>query len=221
MKEKIDVFTKYCKEKFALDSVVEYNYHSLSVCLIDCIYSLRAKYFVVTIPIVDRYSQAFMRGDKYAEGDTLKDLLSHIDECGGIDHFVDRILKNHQKLGRNIPKEQVLVNFANTLIKMGINTMRDFQKYKDQEKLEMEIRSIPGLGDAAVNYIFMLAGDPGRCKPDVHIHRCLMDALGEDMSNDKCQALFQGTVENLQVEYPGLTVRQLDGIIWQEYQSKR
>lgn len=72
---------------------------------------------------------------------------------------------------------------------------------------------------AGVNYIFMLAGDPNRCKPDVHIHRCIKDALGYGISNEECQMLFRGTVEILNGTYPRLTVRDLDSIIWQKYQN--
>ena len=43
----------------------------------------------------------------------------------------------------------------------------------------------------------MLAGDPDRVKPDVHIHHCITDALEYDVSNKACQEIFTGAVEIL------------------------
>ena len=67
--------------------------------------------------------------------------------------------------------------------------------------------------------MFMLAGDPSRCKPDTHIHHCIRDALGYDISNDDCQTLFTETTKLLKKDYQSLTVRKLDYIVWQSYSS--
>ena len=42
-------FSQYCESTFDLTSQSEYGYQSLSVCLLDCVYSLRARYYDVTI----------------------------------------------------------------------------------------------------------------------------------------------------------------------------
>ncbi len=220
MNENTNAFVTYCNKNFNLKETVNYNYHSLPICLIDCIYSLRAKYFAVTVPIVERYAKRFMRGNKYAAGDRLDDVFNHIQSCGGVQAFVDNTLKNHQKLGANIPKEEVFLALTNRLLALNIHTIEDFQQFKDQELLEREIRSIRGMGDAGVNYLFMLAGDPNRCKPDVHIHHCITDACGHDVSNEECQIILTEAVSILKRSNSGLTVRQLDGIIWQNYQAK-
>lgn len=220
MNKNIENFVNYCKKNLDFNETTNYNYQSLSVCLIDCIYSLRAKYFIVTVPIVERYASSYMRKDKNASGDTLMDLVKHIEECGGTKQFADKIMKNHQKLGRDIPKEEVLYILAQKLLSCGINTMEDFQNFKDEDTLEKAIRSVKGMGDAGTNYLFMLAGNPNRCKPDVHIHHCIKDACGVDVSNQECQRIFKEAVEILKNDYPTLTVRKLDGIIWQKYQAK-
>ena len=66
----------------------------------------------------------------------------------------------------------------------------------------------------------MLAGDPNRCKPDVHIHRSIKDAFGFDVSNDDCQIIFSQAVDLLKSKYPNLTVRLLDNIVWEKYSGK-
>lgn len=213
-------FADYCEQNFDIQYRQSNQYKSLSVCLIDCVYSLRARYFAVTIPVVDRYAAAYMNGDRDNSGDTVSMLLSRIEEAGGPNEFAEKVLQNHQKLAGNIPKEQVCYKLAQYLKLLHIDTLEDFQGFESQELLEVVIRSVKGIGDAGANYLFMLAGDPNRCKPDVHIHRCIVDVCGCDISNEECQVLFSETVEYLNKKYPDLTVRQLDGIIWTYYQSR-
>lgn len=143
-------------------------------------------------------------------------------ENGGPQKFADNVLKNYQKLGGKaaIPKENVCYQLARYLSYLHIDTLEDFRNFESQELLEIVIRAVKGMGDAGVNYLFMLAGDPNRCKPDVHIHRCIKDACGCNVSNEECQKLFTDTVYCLNRKYPNLTVRNLDGIIWRKYQSK-
>ena len=214
-------FSQYCEFTFDLSAQSDYGYRSLSVCLLDCVYSLRARYYDVTVPIVERYAEMYMNGDPHASGDTVSMLLRRMDERG---HraFAETVLMNHQKLGgkKQIPKEEVCYQLARYLRDLHIETIEDFQNFESQEILEIVIRAVNGLGDAGVNYLFMLAGDPNRCKPDVHIHHCIRDACGHDIGNDGCQTLFTDAVKLLRKQYPNLTVRGLDGIIWRVYQSR-
>ena len=217
-----DQFAKYCDANFDLTTQSEYGYQSLSVCILDCVYSLRAKYYAVTIPIVERYANVYMGGDSRASGDTVSLLIKRMDEKGHKE-FADQVLRNQQKLGgkKQIPKEEVCYQLARYLRDLHIETIEDFQNFESQEILEIVIRAVNGLGDAGVNYLFMLAGDPDRCKPDVHIHHCVRDACGHDISNEECQLLFTDAVKLLRNQYPNLTVRGLDGIIWRAYQIGR
>ena len=215
-------FANYCESTFELSTQSDYAYRSLSVCILDCVYSLRAKYYAVTLPIVERYAAAYMDRDSHASGDTVSMLLNRMDDVGH-KAFADHVLRNQQKLGgkKQIPKEEVCYQLARYLRDLHIETIEDFQSFESQEILEIVIRAVNGLGDAGVNYLFMLAGDPDRCKPDVHIHHCIRDACGYDVSNEECQILFTDAVTMLKNKYPNLTVRGLDGIIWREYQSGR
>ena len=212
-------FAEYCEAAFDMTTQSEYGYRSLSVCILDCVYSLRAKYYAVTMPIIERYADAYMGGNSYASGDTVSMLMNRMDEKGH-KAFAEQVLRNQQKLGgkKQIPKEEVCYQLARYLRDLHIETMEDFQNFESQEILEIVIHAVNGLGDAGVNYLFMLAGDPNRCKPDVHIHQCIRDACGYDISNEACQELFADTVRILRRKYPSLTVRGLDGIIWRAYQ---
>lgn len=221
MHELATQFAKYCESTFDLSTQSDYGYQSLSVCLLDCVYSLRARYYDVTVPLVRRYANMFMNGDLHGSGDTVSMLLHRMDDIGHL-AFAEKVLINHQKLGgkKHIPKEEVCYQLARYLRDLHIETIEDFQHFESQEILEIVIRAVNGLGDAGVNYLFMLAGDPNRCKPDVHIHHCVRDACGHDISNEDCQVLFTDAVTILRVQHPNLTVRGLDGIIWRAYQIR-
>ena len=221
MHEFAERFAAYCRNSLDLESQNDYGYRSMSVCILDCVYSLRARYYQVTMPVIERYAAMYLDGNKYAEGDTVSMLLQRMEEQGGPEAFAEKVLGNHQKLGgkRKIPKEAVCFQLARYLKDLHIETIEDFQKFESQEILEIVIRAVDGLADAGTNYLFMLAGDPDRCKPDVHSHRCVRDVCGSDVSNEACQELFSDTVKLLQSTYPNLTVRGLDGIIWRKYQE--
>ena len=221
MHELATQFAKYCESTFDLSTQSDYGYQSLSVCLLDCVYSLRARYYDVTVPLVQRYANMFMNGNPHASGDTISMLLRRMDDIGHYD-FAGKVLINHQKLGgkKHIPKEEVCYQLARYLRDLHIETIEDFRHFESQEILEIVIRAVNGLGDAGVNYLFMLAGDPNRCKPDVHIHHCIRDACGHDISNEDCQTLFTDAVKKLRTQHPNLTVRGLDGIIWRAYQIR-
>ena len=219
MHELAERFSKYCESNLDLTIQAEYDYRSLSVCILDCVYSLRARYFNITVPIIECYANLYMNGDSHTPGDTVSMLLQRMDEIGH-QAFAEKVVKNHQKLGgkKQIPKEEVCYQLARYLRDLHIETIEDFQNFESQEILEIVIRAVNGLGDAGVNYLFMLAGDPNRCKPDVHIHHCIRDACDHDISDEDCQVLFTDAISLLREKYPNLTVRGLDGIIWRAYQ---
>ena len=211
-------FVEFCKNNLDLDESCNFDvYSSLSVCIIDCIYSLQARYYSVTVPIVKRYADKYMNGDSLATGDNLIDFINHIDEAGGCEKFAQDLLKNRQKLNGRL-KSEVCYELAKKLRILKIETKEDFRNYKEIELLEIVISSVKGIGSAALNYLFMLAGDPNRCKPDVHVHHCIVDACGKDISDDDCQILLKEAVEIIKINYPNITVRNLDNIIWNKYQ---
>jgi hypothetical protein len=211
---------EFCKQTLSFDEQVSYGYQSLSVCILDCVYSLRAQYYSTTVPVVERYAARYMSGNRFAKGDTVSRLIANIEKSGGAELFAKNVLENRQVSG-HVLKSEVCLQLARYLRYLHIETMEDFQKFEAPELLEVVVRSVKGMGDAGVNYLFMLTGDPNRCKPDVHIHHFIKDACGNDVSNDECQVLLTDVVEELRGYYPCLTVAMLDGIIWRKYQALR
>ncbi len=219
-----DKFVGYCKQHYSDELGVaderSYCYQSLPVCVVDCVYSLRARYNSVTVPIVERYANKYMNGDKTsADDDSLTGFIDHL-TVPGLKSFADNIARNHQILGR-VPKEEVCLNIAEVLQGLGIETFKDFQDYPSREKLAETIKTVKGMGNAGVNYLFMLTGDDNKSKPDVHIHHCMEESCGEDVSDKECQQIIKETVDILKEEFPNLTVRKLDGVIWRDFSSRK
>ncbi len=77
------------------------RYQSLPICVLDCVYSLRTKYFAVTVPVLQRYADTYMGGNLYAGQDTLSDFITHIKEFSDCSEFAKTVLKNNQVLKRS------------------------------------------------------------------------------------------------------------------------
>ena len=118
-------FANYCKHNLVLRESAITNYQSLPVCLIDCIYSLRTKYYSVPVPIVNRYADRYMDGNVESSEDTITNLIKRIEDCGGPQEFADSVLKNHQELGgkAHIPKENALLQLATYLSLLHIEAL--------------------------------------------------------------------------------------------------
>lgn len=215
----INDFVAYCKKTFDLSfSQNSTGYKSMSICIIDCVYSLRAKYDSVTVPVIDRYVKKYMQDDKYRAGDDVSDLIDHIIQARGAESFAHNILMNNQKSG-GVLKSEICYKLAYFLKLLGIETVEDFRTYESTELLDIVVRSVKGIGDAGANYFFMLTGDSNRCKPDVHIRQCVKDACDITLSESEYQDLFKSAVKVLRKDYPSLTVSCLDYIIWAYYQK--
>lgn len=219
----IEKFIDFCNTNFDIAGFKPApKFKSLSMCVIDCVYSLRAQYFSTTVPVDKRYAAKYMNNDMYAAGDTLSNLMSNIDNTGGFHDFAANVLQNLQKGSGGRLKSEICYEIARKLsVLIHIDSLEDFQNFESDELIEIVLRSIKGIGDAAVNYLFMLAGDPNRCKPDTHINHCIYDACGHYVSNQECQEIFTAAIAKLNETYPNLTVRDLDNIIWNKYQRNR
>ena len=53
-------FVDYCIQTLEFDKQISYDYQSLSICIVDCVYSLRALYYDSTIPVVNRYAARYL-----------------------------------------------------------------------------------------------------------------------------------------------------------------
>lgn len=190
-------------------------YHSIPICILDDIYSLQSKYETITFPTIKRYADFFLDGNLYTDNYSIDSFVRDLEEKG-LSFIMTNVLNNRQYVGGR-RKIDVCYDMAKKLQALGIQTFNDFNNFRDKDYLTYCLRQIKGVGDAAIDYLFMMIGDDNRVKPDIHIHHCVMDAIGHDVSNEQCQLLFRTVSERLVSSFPFATPRFLDGIVWSYY----
>ncbi len=192
-------------------------YKSLSIIILDCVYSLNARYSCA-LNVIDRYLLECDNQDKYAEEHTLLELQNRIEEYD-VKYFEDRV-GNHQYVGGE-EKAKVCRELAKLVALKGIDTPKGLISYKDITQLETEIKQIKGIGQAACDYLFMLSGDLNRCKVDVHIRDYVEnDCHIKGLKDREYREMFVKAAEILKEKhgYIELTACGLDRLIW-EYKS--
>lgn len=221
IEKEINKFVNYCKEYLNLESIESQpDYGSLPLCIIDTIFSLRAKYQLV-INVTQRYADNFLENqNRFASGHTISDFVTSYETCNDPQDFTNNYIgRNNQIAGRL--KIIPCYELAKKLQKLGIETIEDFQKYQKENEdcLECLIRSVKGFGPQATNYLFMLSGDSSRVKVDTHINHCMRDVFKRELTNDEVQELFKEVVKILKKDYPSLTVSRLDHAVWLLYSN--
>ena len=125
-----ELFAKYCDENYDLGNIPQIlSYESLSICIIDCVFSLRAKYYQHTVPVIYKYADKYLNGNIYSSSDTITSFIKHIDEYGTVE-FAKTILKNNQRSG-GVLKTEICYKIAKYLSYINIETISDFQNFED------------------------------------------------------------------------------------------
>jgi hypothetical protein len=218
----IDALAKHCRRSLDLAGAKlpdEYFYDSLSLCVIDAVYSIGVRYESVT-NVVARYRQfaglnAVRRRDYADEPESLRDLVSRIEEIG-VAPFAENILRNRQRTAptSGILKAEAVLRFSRVLIEHEVVFLKDLQA-ADIRTIEEESLRIPGQGSGiAFKYFLMLAGNDNFIKPDRMIQRFLSSALNRTVEIAECQELVAGTVAILRETHSHITPRSLDYLIW-------
>lgn len=208
----------------------EYFYQSISLCIIDAVYSIGVQYNQVQ-RVVDRYCTYFNLQKSREDEDSLppqnaqesaSDLWKKIHHMG-IETFTSEIFCNRQRTSTNngILKAEAIYRFAAVLRKYGIDYLQDVPTVVQNADLENDIKHIPGQKSGiSLRYFFMLSGSENFIKPDRMIQRFLEGVLQKQVELRESQHLLSRAVEELRFEYPNLTPRLLDNLIWQ-YQRQQ
>lgn len=200
------------------------NYHSLTLCLIDAVYSIGIRYEPVK-RVVERYCQKYgleMYRDRHAplpprsQQDATSDLLARMRALGDV-KFANEVFRHR---GRTSPKNGILKAtavrmFAEALADHGVEYLQDVPVRRRTKALEQAIKQIPGRRSGiSLKYFFMEAGCEDLIKPDRMIQRYVERQLGRPVQLSECQPLPAATVDLLRDQFPHLTPRLLDGRIW-------
>ena len=201
-----------------------YFYDSISLCVIDSVYSISIKYdFVLKVikNYCDYYKIQTHRNkkddvfDKPSNQDNLKNLVDRI-ENSSPEKFAEEIFKSRHRTSTSsgILKSEAVLKFAKCLIKNGINTFDDVSKLENNADVENEIKQIPGqTSGISYKYFLMLAGNEDFVKPDRMITRYLENITEKILTEDEKIQIIRNASAELIDNY-GVTPRGLDHEIW-------
>lgn len=199
------------------------RYSSLPYCVLAAIFSINARYTTV-IAAVRRYRDYYHLPPIGIEDvppntpePTVSDLISQV-EAIGADEFASNVLKNRGRTSSKsgILKAQAAYDYAKVLRSYGIEVIADVLACQDLAKLETALRQVHGQASGvSTDYFMMNVGDMNRVKPDRRVIGFLHDALGRTVSQAEAQSLFIEVCPAFTKEYPGMTPRALDLVVWE------
>lgn len=206
---------------------------SLPLCIIDSVFSIRAKYSGV-IRVVNRWCESqepHWQGEVPSKpigdrGPTLREFVEaidgHLKKCA-----YDELFGNRQRTSakNGILKAEAVHLFAKALLDSGINSFSDLRDRSKLGMAEKRVLEIRGQGSGITfRYLLMLAGEDGYVKADTHLRRFVSDAIGADwkqlIPQERATELVMDAAKRLAARYPGLTPGGLDFAIW-SFQRQR
>lgn len=230
----VERLVEYCREQLEFDNLKlsdEYHYQSLSLCVIDAVFSIGVRYTSTRQTVIkycDFYGIKRIREDfkslpKETDQEPISQLIDKI-ELKEIEEFTNEVFKNRQRTSTSngILKTDAVLRFAKVLKKFNIEYLQDIQKIINNDEFEEEIKKIPEQKSGiSLTYFFMLAGNSDFIKPDRMIIRFLESALYRKVQLDEAQELLRDASKILKVQYKDMTPRILDHQIWRKMSSAK
>lgn len=230
-KEDILAFSKFCRKNLDLDEIQladEYGYANVPLCIIDAVFSIGVKYTAVQNTIT-RFCDFFniikfdpeknlSLDDQLSVSAFLKMYTEH-----GIEGMTEKVYKNRQRTSvrSGILKAEAVQRFAEIVAKHSVQYLQDINKIQGNKEFETKITQIPGQRSGiSLRYFYMLAGSKDLIKPDRMINRFVYTATGKSFGVEATTELLVETCQELAKNYPGLTPRTLDNMIWEYQRSK-
>ena len=168
-------------EGAALDR--EYHYNSLSLCVMDAVFSIGVRYESVQA-VVRRYCEYF-RLVQYrpeqsavpakASQEALSALIRHFDDLG-LERMTSDVFVNRQRTSTKggILKAEAVWKFASALRSHRIDYLQDIGGTLPSAAMQRAIGLIPGQSSGiSLQYCWMLAGSDELIKPDRMVLRFL------------------------------------------------
>jgi len=197
------------------------GYRHLGLAIVDSVFSLRARYDRVVVPLLIRYSnevsdQFWMRrNDVSLPEHTATDLLWQLNRIGDRGFEV----MNRQKVmgvgGVSVHKLHVVRSLAKKLVDVGGDSIEEFHELLNTKpEVERQVRSLSGVGEACWRYLLNLTRME-RVKPDTRVVAWVERAIGRRLGREHVAELVETAVLRVR---PALdvTIRQIDHLIWRK-----
>jgi hypothetical protein len=137
--------------------------------------------------------------------------------------MTDEVYCNRQRTSTRsgILKSEAVLHFSQVLQHHGVEYLQDVEPIIGDPNFEIDIRQIPGQRSGiSLRSFYMLAGADDFIKQDRMIHRFLYAALGRNLTIEECHHAIIGAHSLLVQDYPALTPKSLDHLIWRYERSK-
>lgn len=221
----------FCRHNLDLDTAEELQgnpYQCVPVCVIDAVFSIGVRY-EGTEAVIRRFCHHFQipysgpnRLPPQAEQLSIDAFLRIYDRYG-VPRMTSEVYQNRQRTSSRsgILKSEAVLRFSLALAKHSVNYLQDVEKVIGSRNFEADIKQIPGQSSGiSLRYFFMLAGSDDYVKPDRMIHRFLHRVLGRVLTDDGCQEAVVGACGVLVAEYPVMSPKALDHLIWRYERGK-
>ena len=200
-----------------------YYYSSLSLCVVDSIFSIGVRYAAVERVVARVVNHTKIERDRWRIFTDPLPLNLFVEVAKKADQatFYGNLQRTSSRGG--ILKSEAVGLAAQSLIDTGILTLQDFQSCPDEKLKTAETAFLALKGQkSGISWLYlrMLAGDDGHVKPDRHIRRFIKEATGLEVSSAEAVMLIQATSACLKVDFPNMTPRLLDHAIWKARSGK-
>lgn len=192
---------------------------SLVFCVIDSIFSIRAKYFPTTINVLERTANALKLESRFDECG-VRDFLDVYENTSGVE-LAEKVFGNKQRTSTNhgILKAQAVKDALLMFRSFGINDINDFNEANTRGIIESQWLQIKGQSSGVTwRYLLMLTGNQNEFKDDTHIYNFFIDKLGYSLKpgNDYEKLKKAFIIEHAKVteRFNGITIALLDNLIW-------
>lgn len=222
----IKALADFCKAKLDLANAKlpdEYGYQSLPLCVVDAVFSIGAHY-ASTRNTVARFCKYFVLNEtskvhppNIADQLSIKEFIK-LYTRHGVNGMAEKVYQNLQRTStRNgVLKSEAVLRFSQTLQQFGVNYFQDAGNILGNRDFESAVYKIPGQGSGlSLRYFYMLAGSDDYVKPDRMITRFVQSAIGKSPNIEESHKAIVGACTILTKEYPHLTPRMLDHLVWQ------
>ena len=226
----IILIANHCREKLQLDDAKladEYYYRSLPLCVIDTIFSIGARYQSTRLTVIrfcNRFGLERINFTRYPDPESQISISEFLEifKRFGVEEMANQVFQNRQRTSTKsgILKADAVWRLGKLLQGYQVEYLQDVGRIIGDEEFESRFKSIPGqTSGISLRYFYMLAGSDDYVKPDRMVDRFLLSVLNKKLSVEEMHQAIVGAMKILADDYPNLTPRLLDNLIW-EYQRQ-
>ena len=198
-------------------------YVNVPMAVIDAVFSAGGHYNSTkhaVLGLAEYYDLPILRGAKLPPRDkqfSIADFLELYQEFGDEGMAVEVFHNCQRTAPRNgILKAEAARRFAQVLADFGVQHLQDVHKVLGLQRFTAAIRAIPGQRSGVSLHRFtMLVCEPNHYQIDRLMKRFLYEAGGERLTDGQCLAALRKLHAELVRDYPELTPRALDSLIWE------